>query len=228
MHAVVSTRSPRSFSDARSRAPVRRAAPAAPAPANRPPMRARVRVGAEPDVWVVVSTTASRADQDEKQAIPVGSTVRFTVQYGWRAGSEDDSNMAVLRGEVVAGRTPLLPDSYTVRVTEVALTNKLDPSVPLPPIGSVFLVAPWSVADVETVPKGAAPGGGGTYESYGVDAPPPAGGGKRAPGLGETSAPAGQHASGAEPDPRKDGGGSGSAVVFLAAAAFAVGVLLLV
>ena len=107
-----------------------------------------VRTGVEPDVWVVVSTKVSREDQDKKQAIPVGSIVRFTVQYGWRAGKEDNTNLAVLSGEVILGRTALLPDSYTVRMTEVHLTHDLDPSVSTPPVGQVFLIAPWSIASI--------------------------------------------------------------------------------
>ena len=201
---ALSTRSPRCFSDARDARGVARPPAHAPgAPGRRAP---RVRVGeAAPDVWVVVSTTASREDQDKKQAIPVGSTVRFTAQYGWRAGMDDDSNMAVLRGEVVIGRTPLLPDSYTVRVTEVAKTHKLDPSVPLPFIGQVFLVAPWSVADVE--PKKAA----STFESYGVTNTAPA---KPTPRSSEFAAPA-------------HGGGGGDTGVSDSAVATGTGVALL-
>lgn len=111
--------------------------------------RASVRVGIEPDTWVVVETTLSRAEEKNNQAIPVGSTVRFTLQYGWRAGKKDNSNIIVARGTVVSPRTLLLPDSYGVRFDETVKTSELDPSVSLPVAGQVFLVAPWSIAAVE-------------------------------------------------------------------------------
>lgn len=111
--------------------------------------RPRVRVGADPDVWVVVATDASRAEEKNNQAIPVGSTVRFTLQYGWRAGKKDSTNMIVARGTIVSPRTVLLPDSYGVRFDEVVKTNELDPAVSLPSVGQIFPVAPWSIAAVE-------------------------------------------------------------------------------
>lgn len=136
------------------------------------PAVARVRVGAETDVWVVVETTVSRAEEKNNQAIPVGSTVRFTLQYGWRAGKKDNSNIIVARGTVVSPRTLLLPDSYGIRFDEVVKTRELDPAVSLPPAGQIFLVAPWSIASVE---KAATASSDSTTESYSMpdgSAPP--------------------------------------------------------
>lgn len=111
-------------------------------------VRSSTRVGADPDLWVSVSTDASRADPESKSDLKVGDVVRFTAQYGIRA-KDDDSNLVVLRGKIVAPRTPALPDSYGVQATEIVKTWKLDPTVSTPISGQVFLVAPWSIAAVE-------------------------------------------------------------------------------
>jgi len=111
--------------------------------------------GGSVPLWIVVSTTMSRDDKPEtKTAIPVDSVVRFTVQNGIRDVS-DDADMAILRGKVVTTRNPLTPDSYGIQVTEVVDTHKLDPAVSPPIVGQVFLVAPSSIASVESI--GSAP-----------------------------------------------------------------------
>lgn len=121
------------------------------------PRRTRVGTVVLEQPWLVVSTTWSRRDLETKQAIPVGSVVRFTAQRGLRA-ADDSSEMAILRGRVVAGRSTLLPDSYAVQVLGVVDVHELDPSAATPAAGTVFLVAPESV---------------GSIESTGTEAPPP-------------------------------------------------------
>jgi len=128
-----------------------------------------VRTGAAPDVWVTVTTSASRADPETKADLKVGDVVRFTAQYGIRE-KEDDSNLVVIRGTIVSPRNPLLPDSYGVRADEIAKTWKLDPTVTTPYVGQVFLVAPWSISAVETTVPAAPPPK--TTESFTAEAPP--------------------------------------------------------
>lgn len=109
---------------------------------------------ADAAIWVVVSTAASRADLESKQDLATGTVVRFTVQYGVRETS-DTSNMAVLRGTIVTPKG--IADSYGVQATEAVSTWDLDPSVSLPIAGQLFLVAPWSVAAIESTPVAGAP-----------------------------------------------------------------------
>jgi hypothetical protein len=134
--------------------------------------RAVVRTGAAPDVWVVVSTTLSRTDLASKSDLKVGDVVRFTAQYGIRP-KDDDTNLVVYRGTIVGPRTPLLPDSYAVRADEAVESWKLDPTTPTPVVGSTFLVAPWSIAAVESTTSASAPPPA-TTESFAVESPVPA------------------------------------------------------
>lgn len=111
---------------------------------------------ADAALWVVVSTDASRADLETKEALAAGTVVRFTVQHGIK-DSSDTSNMAILRGAIVTPRSTLTPDSYGVQASEVVSTWELDPSVSLPAVGQIFLVAPWSIGAVESTPSAGTP-----------------------------------------------------------------------
>lgn len=122
----------------------------------------RIRVGGdvadEIKPWLVVSTDFSRTSPDTKAAIPVGSVVRFTVQrqYAptlWKT-KDDTSEMAILRGRIVATRSPLL-DSYAIQETEVVSTHDLDASISPPTAGQIFLVSPDAVGSIESI--GSAP-----------------------------------------------------------------------
>lgn len=148
-------------------------APAAPSPTGG--VGSSLECGPYPPVvagWrpVCVSHTGARFT-----SLTVPSRVVLWIQQGVR-GESDESNMAVVEGEVVAQNTGGSQPLYTIRLVRVIKTFNLGAGVALPPVGTIFTaVRPQFVDTLDVAGTVATYLGGGTA---------PAGGGSSALGPG--------------------------------------------